>query len=458
MKAAKIKVKTIYCCQKCGGQSPKWMGRCPDCGEWNSMIEESFSPAAAKVAGGALRSSRPPQPISEIALKEKERECTGISEFDRALGGGIVSGSAILIGGDPGIGKSTLLLQAMNALATMGRTVLYVSAEESAAQIRMRGQRLGAGSKNLIVFAETSLEAVIAEVESLKPDVLVVDSVQTVSTEELTSAAGSVSQVREVSGRLTGISKVSGMATFFVGHVTKDGAIAGPRVLEHMVDTVLYFEGDRGHAYRVLRAVKNRFGSTNEIGVFEMKESGLDGVENPSMLFLSERPKGVSGTVVVPSLEGTRPIMLELQSLVSPCNFGNPRRTSMGVDNNRVSLLAAVMEKKVGTRFIDKDIFVNIVGGVRMDEPAVDLPLAVSLASSLFDKPVPSDLVVFGEMGLAGEVRGIGQAEVRLKEAEKLGFKRALMPKSSMDRLKVKGMALEGVRSIREALDVLFKG
>ena len=420
------------------------------------MVEETFAPPAAKGAQARGPSPAPPKEISEIELLEDARLLTGIDEFDRVLGGGIVNGSAVLIGGDPGIGKSTILLQGMNALAEKGSSVLYVSGEESAVQIRMRGGRLGSDSKGLFVFAETSLEAIVAEVERLKPKALVVDSVQTVFTEELSSAPGSISQVREVAGRLINISKSSGMSTFLIGHVTKDGAIAGPRVLEHMVDTVLYFEGDKGHPYRVLRTVKNRFGPTNEIGVFEMREGGLEEVKNPSMLFLSERPEGVSGTVVVPSLEGTRPIMLELQALVSPCNFGNPRRTSMGIDHNRVSLIAAVLEKKVGIRFIDMDIFINIIGGVKMDEPAADLPLAVSLASSLFDKPVPSDTVVFGEVGLAGEVRGIGQAELRLKEAVKMGFKRAVLPKNNLKGLKVKGMDLTGVKSVKEAMDGLF--
>ena len=455
MKSSKTKI--IYACQNCGSQSPKWVGRCHDCGQWDSMIEETFSPILDKTAKNRGVTEHPPQSITDIKITNDERLESGISELDRVLGGGVVNGSAILIGGDPGIGKSTILLQAMSALSEKGNKVLYISGEESAVQTRMRGKRLGTDSKNLFILAETSLEIIINEIAKLKPKTVVVDSVQTIFTEELSSAPGSISQVREVAGRLIHASKSSGMATFLVGHVTKDGAIAGPRVLEHMVDTVLYFEGDRGHPFRILRAVKNRFGSTNEIGVFEMKESGLEEVANPSMLFLSERPKDVSGTVVIPSLEGTRPLLLELQSLVAPCNFGAPRRTSMGVDHNRVSLMAAVMEKKVGIKFIDMDIFVNIIGGVKMDEPALDLPLAIAMASSLMDKPIPSDIIIFGEVGLAGEVRGIGQAELRLKEAKKMGFKRALLPKNNVDTLKKSKMNLIGVNSIKEALDVLFK-
>jgi len=432
------------------------MGRCPDCGEWNSLVEETFSALPAEKKQAARSAKTPPTPISDIETSAESRIKSGISEFDRVLGGGIVKGSAVLIGGDPGIGKSTLLLQAMEELARKGNKVLYVSGEESAEQTKMRGLRLGSSSKNLYVLAETSLEIILAEIERLKPKTIVVDSVQTVFTEELSSAPGSISQVREVAGRLIYESKREGMATFLVGHVTKDGAIAGPRVLEHMVDTVLYFEGERGHPYRVLRTVKNRFGSTNEIGVFEMKELGLAEVTNPSSLFLAERPDDVSGTVVVPSMEGTRPLLLELQSLVSPCNFGASRRTSMGVDHNRVSLMAAIMEKKLGMKFIDMDIFVNIVGGVKIDEPAADLPLAISLASSYLDKSVPKDMIIFGEIGLAGEVRGVGQAELRLKEAVKMGFKKALLPKNNMKQIKSKEIELIPAVSIKEALDLIF--
>lgn len=456
IKPAKSKTRSVYCCQKCGGQTPKWMGRCPDCGEWNSLVEETFSTAPAEKKQAARSAKTPPTPISDIETSAESRIKSGISEFDRVLGGGIVRGSAVLIGGDPGIGKSTLLLQGMEELARKGNKVLYVSGEESAEQTKMRGLRLGSSSQNLYVLAETSLEVILGEMERLKPKTVVVDSVQTVFTEELSSAPGSISQVREVAGRLIHESKKEGMATFLIGHVTKDGAIAGPRVLEHMVDTVLYFEGERGHPYRVLRTVKNRFGSTNEIGVFEMKEIGLAEVTNPSSLFLAERPDDVSGTVVVPSMEGTRPLLLELQSLVSPCNFGAPRRTSMGVDHNRVSLMAAIMEKKLGMKFVDMDIFVNIVGGVRIDEPAADLPLAMSLASSYLDKPVPKDMVIFGEIGLAGEIRGVGQAELRLKETVKMGFKKALLPKNNIKQLKNKDIELIPAGSIKEALDLVF--
>lgn len=453
---AKLKVKSIYSCQNCGGQSPKWLGRCPDCGQWNSFVEETF-PSGSPVTGKVKRLAEvSPRPISDIEGGQEKRNLSGIEEFDRVLGGGLVIGSAVLIGGDPGIGKSTILLQFLEALARQGKKVFYVSGEESAEQTKMRGDRLGSTSKNLFVMAETSLEVIEGELDRLKPSAMVVDSVQTVFTEALASAPGSISQVREVAGRLICQAKKSGMALFLVGHVTKDGAIAGPRVLEHMVDTVLYFEGDRGHPYRILRTVKNRFGSTNEIGVFEMKEAGLEEIRNPSMLFLSERPENVSGTVVVPSLEGTRPVLLELQSLVAPSNFGAPRRTSMGVDHNRVSLVAAIMEKKLGMKFVDMDIFVNITGGIKMEEPAVDLPLALSLASSFLDRPVSAHTVIFGEVGLAGEVRGIGQADLRLREAAKMGFKRAVLPKNNMERLKTKGIEIIGVSTIREALDAVL--
>jgi len=454
MKEGRLKNKTIYSCQNCGAQAPKWLGRCSDCGQWNTMVEEIFNkPSAGRSSDNPQNI---PKPITDLEMLDEERLTSGIGELDRVLGGGIVSGSIVLVGGDPGIGKSTLLLQAMETFAKKGHRVLYISGEESAAQTRMRGRRIGAGSSDLFVLAETSLDVILDSIEKIKPKAVVVDSVQTVFTEELSSAPGSVSQVREVTARLINMSKRSSIAAFLVGHVTKDGALAGPRVLEHMVDTVLYFEGDRGHPYRILRTVKNRFGSTNEIGVFEMNEKGLVEVENPSMLFLSERLSDVSGTAVVPSLEGTRPILLELQALVSPCNFGAPRRTSMGVDHNRVSLIAAVIEKKVGIKFIDMDIFVNIVGGIKMEEPAVDLPLAVSLVSSYLDKPVSSDIAIFGEIGLAGEIRGIGQPELRLREAAKMGFKRALMPKNNVDKLHIKNIDLIPVSSIKEAFDALF--
>jgi len=399
-----------------------------------------------------------PQSILKIETSEESRVKTQMVEFDRVLGGGLVVGSIVLIGGDPGIGKSTLLLQALHHLAQSQLGVLYVSGEESLRQTKMRADRIGVTSPNLYVLAENSLEKIIEAIQKLRPRVAVVDSIQTVFTSQLQSAPGSIGQVRESAGKLMVLSKTTGLSTFLIGHVTKEGAIAGPRVLEHMVDTVLYFEGDRGHPYRILRAVKNRFGSTNEIGVFEMKEGGLEEVANPSELFLAERPIDVPGSVVISSLEGTRPILVELQALVSPTSYGMPRRTAIGVDPNRVSLLVAVLEKKVGLNLAQQDIFVNVAGGVRVDEPAVDLGVVCAVASSYLDKPIPSKTMVVGEVGLAGEVRGIHQAEVRIKEASKLGFQRCLLPQSNQTRLtqKFEGMILAGIRSVEETLEILF--
>ena len=380
--------------------------------------------------------------------------------MDRVLGGGIVSGSVVLIGGDPGIGKSTLVLQMLRQVSDLRGKALYVSGEESPAQIKMRALRLGVNTDNLYVLAETQLEDILYAADGLQPQVLVVDSVQTVYTSELPSAPGSVGQVREVSGRLMLYAKRTGIPTFLIGHVTKDGAIAGPRVLEHIVDTVLYFEGDKGHAFRILRAVKNRFGSTNEIGVFEMKESGLVEVENPSEIFLAERPADATGSVVVSSLEGTRPILAELQALVAPSKLTMPRRTCIGVDFNRVSLLLAVLEKRVGMHLMGMDVFVNVVGGLAIDEPAVDLGIIAAVASSFREKPINAQTVVMGEVGLAGEVRGISQAEARIKDAAKLGFTRCILPALNAEKIEksaaFKTMDLMGVRSVDEAMERLF--
>lgn len=453
------KYKTIFTCQNCGYQAPKWLGKCPDCGSWNSLVEEQYGaimPASEVMSIGS--EGLPPQSIMAIVTKEEGRLKTELAEFDRVLGGGLVIGSVVLIGGDPGIGKSTLLLQALNKLAQKNIPVLYVSGEESLRQTKMRAERIGVNSPNLFVLAENSLEKIIAEIKKLKPKVAVIDSIQTIYTSQLPSAPGSISQVRESAGKLMLHAKSSGLSTFIIGHVTKEGAIAGPRVLEHMVDTVLYFEGDRGHPYRILRAVKNRFGSTNEIGVFEMKEGGLEEVANPSELFLAERPIDVPGSVVISSLEGSRPILVELQALVSPTSYGMPRRTAIGVDPNRLSLLVAVLEKKVGMNLSQQDIFVNVAGGVRVEEPAVDLGLISAIASSFLDKPIFSKAMVIGEVGLAGEVRGIHQAEIRLKEAAKLGFKKCLLPRSNQLRIASGfiGLELIGVGSVEEALEVLF--
>jgi DNA repair protein RadA/Sms len=448
--------RTLFSCQSCGYQTPKWLGRCPDCGQWESLVEERVTPAKAG-RGKASPVAARPTPLAEITAEGEDRRTTAIGELDRVLGGGMVAGSAILIGGDPGIGKSTLLLQATAALAASGAKVLYVSGEESAQQIRMRAERLDVGDSKASILCETSLERILEVAEDLAPDVIAVDSIQTVTSGELASAAGSIGQVRESAARLVAFSKRSGAACFLVGHVTKEGAIAGPRVLEHMVDTVLYFEGDRGHMFRVLRAVKNRFGSTNEIGVFEMKDSGLAPVINPSELFLSERPVGVAGSVVVAAIEGTRPILVELQALVTPSAFGTPRRTTLGIDSNRLALLVAVLEKKVGLHLTGQDIFLNVAGGFSIDEPAADLGAVAAVASSFLDRPIEPGTLLIGEVGLAGEVRAIHQAEARVREAQKMGFRRCLLPAASERRVGASnGCELVGVESLDAVWKALF--
>jgi len=454
----KKNTKTIFCCQACGYQSPKWMGKCPDCGQWGSLVEETIAagPSKGGIPGVSLQKGEP-VPIDSVQFENEERLQTHIQEFDRVLGGGLVPGSLVLIGGDPGIGKSTLMLQALCGLAQRGRKVLYVSGEESIRQLRLRSKRLAAVSANLLVVSEIDLESILAMIAKTKPDVLVIDSIQTMYSPDLTSAPGSVSQVRESAMRLMVMAKNSGIPTFLVGHVTKDGAIAGPRLLEHMVDTVLYFEGDRNHIFRILRAVKNRYGSTNEIGVFEMKEMGLSEVSNPSTVFLSERPVHSPGSVVTASMEGTRPILIELQALASSTSFGTPRRTILGLDQNRVALLAAVMEKKLGLHLMGHDIFMNVAGGVKVDEPAVDLGIVSAIASSFLDKPIQEGTVVLGEVGLTGEVRAIGQVEVRVGESRKMGFSRCIVPESNLKRLKnVSGIELVGARSVSDAVEALF--
>jgi DNA repair protein RadA/Sms len=450
-----LKQKTIYSCQQCGLQSPKWLGRCPDCQAWGGLVEESVTIAkGGKPVVSAAGSA--PQRLVEVSVVGEQRLCSGFGEFDRVLGGGTVPGSLTLIGGDPGIGKSTLLLQAAEHWGALG-PVLYVTAEESTRQVKLRAERLGIGTTELFLLAENALETILERVREVRPTFLVIDSIQTVFTLALESAPGSVSQVRECAGRLMQLAKGEGVATFLVGHVTKDGAIAGPRMLEHMVDTVLYFEGDAGHPYRILRAVKNRFGSTNEIGVFEMKDIGLAEVPNPSELFLAERPLDAPGSVVVASIEGTRPILVELQALVSGTAFGNPRRTAMGIDANRVSLLVAVLEKKVGYTLLAQDIFLNVAGGVKLNEPAIDLGVVAALASSHLNRPVPARTVLFGEVGLAGEVRAVSRPELRVKEAARLGFDRCLLPAGNLKHLdRPKGMELLGVKSADEAMGFLF--
>lgn len=434
------------------------MGKCPDCGEWHSLVEESapLGPAFSSRGSFGTSPSRP-VPIDTVEMALVRRMATGIQEFDRVLGGGLVPGSLVLIGGDPGIGKSTLMLQVLHRLASHNHKVLYISGEESIQQIKLRNNRLGTGSEGLWVVSETGLESIRAMADEMAPDVIVVDSVQTIFSPDLTSAPGSVSQVREATMHLMFLAKRTGIPIFLVGHVTKDGAIAGPRLLEHMVDTVLYFEGGQNNVFRVLRAVKNRFGSTNEIGVFEMRENGLCEVSNPSSVFLSERPRLVPGSVVTASIEGSRPILLEIQGLVARSTFGTPRRTVLGVDYNRVSLLVAIMEKKLGLHLANEDIFVNVAGGVKVDEPAVDLGIVSVIASSFLDKPVKGRTVVLGEIGLTGEVRTVSRVEQRVGEAAKMGFTRCLLPGNNLKHLKGENaMALVGVQTVSELLDVLF--
>ncbi len=451
-------LKTIFTCQACGYQTPKWMGKCPECGQWDALVEEvaAVRPGQGAHAGGT-RTRLEPVPIGTVDVEDDNRVLTGIGEFDRVLGGGLVSGSLVLIGGDPGIGKSTLMLQSMHQLAVNGRTVLYVSGEESIKQLKIRSNRLFKTTSDMLVVTEIEIDSILAMVDKVRPQVLVIDSIQTMYSSELTSAPGSVSQVRESAMRLMLMAKQKGIPTFLVGHVTKDGAIAGPRLLEHMVDTVLYFEGDRNHIFRILRAVKNRFGSTNEIGVFEMKDKGLDEVVNPSAVFLSERPEKVPGSVVTASMEGTRPILIELQALASSTSFGTPRRTILGLDGNRVALLVAVMEKKLGLHLMGHDIFMNVAGGVKVDEPAVDLGIISAIASSFLDRPIQDGTVVIGEVGLTGEVRAVGQVDVRVAETKKMGFRRCIVPRSCLKRMTpIDDMALVGVSTLSETVETLF--
>src|SRR3954468_15089443 len=449
------KAKTYFCCQACGFQAAKYLGKCPECGAWNSLVEEvdAKTVAEGRPAWGASSGQARPVPLHDVASGAEARRHTGIRELDRVLGGGVVAGSLVLLGGDPGIGKSTLLLSALERLSRHGPT-LYVSGEESLRQTKMRADRLGVQSQALHLYAETDAERILAAAESLKPSALVVDSIQTMFLPELGSAPGSISQVREVSGRLMAFAKRTGVPTFIVGHVTKDGSIAGPRVLEHMVDTVLYFEGERGHPFRILRAHKNRFGSTNEIGVFEMKGAGLVEVADPSALFLAERPAGKAGSVVTCTLNGTRPLLVEVQALAAPTGYGTARRTAIGIDGNRVALLAAVLERKEGVQLMGCDIFVNVAGGMQLTEPASDLAVCAALVSSLRNKAVDPQTLILGEVGLAGEVRAVSQVEPRLAEAAKMGFKRVVMPKSSATRLEPGASKLEvlGVATLADGL------
>lgn len=451
------KVRTIYVCQSCGYQSSKWLGRCPECEQWNNFVEEQTAGRTSGLSGRRERLSVTPIAISQINAGEGERRATGIDELDRVLGGGVLPGMVILVGGDPGIGKSTLLLQVAGHMSHAGQSVLYVSGEESAKQTRLRAERVQAISDRLFILPDTSLERIVEHIDALRPKLIIMDSVQTLSSEQLQSGAGSIGQVREVTARMVEIAKSLDIATFLVGHVTKDGALAGPKVLEHMVDCVLYFEGEASHVFRILRAVKNRFGSVNEIGVFEMTRDGLCEVRNPSQIFLSERAKDTSGSAVVCTLEGTRPLLVEVQALASASPLAMPRRVATGLDVNRVALLIAILEKRLGLHLHGEDVYLNVAGGIRITEPAVDLGVAAAIASSFRDRAIDADLMIIGEVGLGGEVRAIPQLEARLREAEKLGFQRALVPASNrLPDIALRKIQITPVTSIVAAFESLF--
>ena len=453
---AKAKTSAFFC-QNCGYESSKWMGQCPACREWNTFVEELVDRKALSTSGKIKPATEAkPVPLSAIKTSDEERISTSMPELDRVLGGGVVKGSLVLVGGDPGIGKSTLLLQVCRNLSGQNLSVLYVSGEESLQQIKLRAERIGTFSDHLELLCETSLDTIRTVIERNKPQIVVIDSIQTMYNENVSSAPGSVSQVRESTGVLMQIAKGMDISIFIVGHVTKEGVVAGPRVLEHMVDTVLYFEGDRHESYRILRGVKNRFGSTNEIGVFEMRTEGLVEVENPSEYMLSGKPKDASGSVVACSIEGTRPILLEIQALICHSYFNNPRRTATGTDFNRVNLLMAVLEKRIGMQLSDCDAYVNIAGGIRMNEPAIDLGIVLAIMSSKLDLTIAEKTICFGEVGLSGEVRGVSMAEQRVAEAAKLGFEVCILPKVSLPSVGKKyAMKLIGVANVREALDAI---
>ncbi len=456
------KIETIFECQTCGYQAPKWLGRCPDCGKWDCFVENS-----TVLSGPARKPNVKKKDIGNIEavllnsdnIKDIQRKKTGINELDRTLGGGITPGSLILLGGDPGIGKSTLMLQVLYAFSNNGGgKVLYITGEESTSQIRLRSKRLGLSSSSVFAASEIDIDIILSIAKKIKPDIMVIDSIQTMFNKDLSSVPGSVTQVRETAARLMITAKKSSISIFLIGHVTKEGAIAGPKLLEHMVDTVLYFEGDKNYIFRILRVVKNRFGSANEIGVFEMREKGLCEIANPSALFLSQRPKAASGSVVIASLEGTRPILIEIQALVSATNFGTPRRTILGLDHNRVALLGAVMEKRLGTPLIGSDIFMNVNGGIKIDEPAVDLGIISAIASSYFDKPIRSNAIAIGEVGLTGEARAVSHIDIRIAEAVKMGFNKFIIPAGNFKRIKKqdKNIDIVGVSTIAEAVDAVL--
>lgn len=445
------KPRTIFVCQECGGQTPRWAGRCPDCGQWNSLKEENTVRSRGQRAVGDKES---PMPINQVAVTKEIRFATGLTELDRVLGGGVVPGSIVLVGGDPGIGKTTLLLQTLHGLEQRNPPVLYVTGEESAQQIKMRGDRLGVLSSSLYILTETSLEGVLKVADTLCPTALVVDSVQTVHTDQVTSAPGTISQVQEVACQLMWYAKRTGVPVFLIGHVTKEGMIAGPKLLEHIVDTVLYFEGDKSHAYRILRAVKNRFGATNEIGVFEMNDGGLQEVANPSELFLAGRPASSTGSVVVSSLEGSRPILVELQALVTATGYAMPKRMANGIELNRVALLLAVVEKRLGLHLSGYDVYLNVVGGLRLDEPAIDVGIVAAIVSSFRDQAFDGQTCCIGEVGLGGEIRPVSQVDLRIREAMKLGFQRCVLPQGNITKhLSHPGIELYGVQEVGEVFD-----
>jgi DNA repair protein RadA/Sms len=450
------KTETLFVCQSCGHKVGKWLGKCPECGEWNSLVEEKTQLSRHSKNGFRLREVTA-VPFTEIEPQDDRRLASGVTEFDRVLGGGIVSGTLVLIGGDPGIGKSTLLLQVADKLSESGTRVLYVSGEESERQIKLRGERLGVAANNVFLLPETNLENIFREIERLKPGAVIVDSIQTVFSSVLESAPGSVSQVREVAHQLLLLAKNRGVPVFLIGHITKEGSIAGPKALEHIVDTVLYFEGERHHNHRIVRAAKNRYGAANEVGVFEMTGRGLMPVANPSQMFLQERPQNVAGSIVTACMEGTRPLLVEIQALVSGNKYGTGRRMTQGLDQNRVALLIAMLEKRAGLQLSGDDVFVNIAGGLEVDEPAADLGVVTAIASSFKNVNVDPHTAVFGEIGLTGEVRGAMQASVRAREAQALGFKKIVMPASNVAGLeRLLGVRVVGVKSVDEALEELF--
>lgn len=450
---------TIFVCQSCGSQSRKWLGQCPDCHAWNTLVEERFRSQAQAVSKSAAYRNSPVSPVAFTTIESQDdsRTGSGISELDRVLGGGIVAGSLVLIGGSPGIGKSTIVLQMAERLSSLGLDVLYVSGEESERQIKMRGERLGISAEQLFILPETNLQAILSETERMRPGVVIIDSIQTVYSESIESAPGSVSQVRDVAAQFMQFAKQTSTPVFLTGHVTKEGSIAGPKTLEHIVDTVLYFEGDRHHNHRILRAAKNRFGAANEIGIFEMTNRGLVAVANPSELFLQERPENATGSVVTICMEGTRPMLVEIQALVSGTKFGSGRRMTQGYDHNRASLLIAVLEKRLGLQLAGDDCFVNVAGGIEIDDPAADLGVIAAIASSFKNLQVAPEIALFGEVGLTGEIRGVLQAQARAREAQTLGFKKLIVPESNRKGLeKLLGMRVVGVRNLDEAMDAIF--